>query len=62
VQELRLHRQCQEIRLPFLDEPEVSEYVAWRFGRPEASWTRAVARPSIAVRKGTPSSMVHGGR
>ena len=59
VQELRLHRQCQEIRLPFLDEPEVSEYVAWRFGRPEASWTRAVARAIHRSTEGNPLFMVH---
>ena len=59
VQELRLHRQCQEIRLPFLDEVEVGEYVAWRFERPEATWTRAVAQAIHRSTEGNPLFMVH---
>src|SRR5262249_21074662 len=59
VQELRLHRQCQEIRLPFLDEVEVGEYVAWRFERPEARWTGGVARGIHRSTEGNPLFMVH---
>ncbi len=59
VQELRLHRHCEELRLPFLREVEVTRYVAWRFGAADRPWARAVGRVVHRRTEGNPLFMVN---
>jgi tetratricopeptide (TPR) repeat protein len=43
LQELRVRRQCDDIALPFLDEPDVAAYLAQRFGAETSSADLALA-------------------
>src|SRR5262249_6795991 len=44
LQELRVRRQCDDIALPFLDEPDTAAYLAQRFGAQTSSSDLAPAR------------------
>ena len=58
IQELRLHRHCEEMRLPTLAEEDVQRYVAWRFDGAGQAWPGAVGRAIHRRTEGSPLFMV----
>ncbi len=58
IQELRLHRHCEEMRLPMLAEEDVRRYVAWRFDGADQAWPGEVGRAIHRRTEGSPLFMV----